>query len=90
MKKGLVNIRYPDVRGQCDDDCLGLGLYMVSKQTVFIVLQRIGRKTITYENSFPTKKREFISEIKIKHVDVLVKRYTLNLGISRKELIQVS
>ena len=42
-----MNGRYPSFRGQYDEACLGLGLGKVPKQTVFNVLQRIGRAPIT-------------------------------------------
>ena len=62
----------------------------VPKQKIFNVLQRIGRNTITYENDFPMKKRKFLSENQVNYVeDIIVKRGTTNLGMSRKEVIQV-
>ena len=48
---------YPSLRGQRDEACLDLGRDPVTKQTVLNVLQRIGRKPITYEDAFPEKKR---------------------------------
>ena len=60
------------------------------KQTVFNVLQRIGRKLITYENVFPDKKRALLSNSQVKYVEgVIIKRDTSNQGMSRKEVIQV-
>ena len=62
----------------------------VPKQTVFKVLQRIGRKTITYENAFPMNIRSLLSERQVNYVeDVIVKRDTANLGISRKQVIHI-
>ena len=62
----------------------------VPKQTILNVLQRIGRKRITYENAFPRNNRAFLSEIQIKYVaDIIVKRELENLGTQRKEVIQV-
>ena len=62
----------------------------VPKQKLFNFLQSIGSKTITYENTLPINKRELLSENKVKYVeDIIVKRDTSNLGISRKEMIQV-
>ena len=85
-----MNIRYPDVRGQWDEAFLELGLDPVPKQIVFNVLQRIGRKPITYENFFPMKKSSLLSERQEKYVeDIIIKRDTANLRMSRKELIQV-
>ena len=85
-----MNSRYPPLREQCAEACLELGLDPVPKQTVFNVLQRIGRKPITYENAFPMKKRALLSENQVKYVeDIIVKRDTANLGMSSKEVIQV-
>ena len=62
----------------------------VPKQTVFNVLRRIGRKPITYENFFPVKKRLLLSKIQVNYVDdIIIKRKTANLGMSRKEVMQV-
>ena len=58
LKKYLVNSWHPDVRGQCDESCLELGLDPVSKQTVFNVLKRIFRKPITYANFFPYEEED--------------------------------
>ena len=53
-------------------------------------LQRIDRKPITYENNFPIKKSLLLSERQVNYVDdIIVKRDTANLGMSRKEMIQV-
>ena len=61
----------------------------IPKQTVFNVLHRIGRKPITYENVFPEKKRSLLSDSQVKYVeDIIIKRDTANLGMSRKEVIQ--
>ena len=50
----------------------------------------IGRNPITYDNALPMKNRAFISEDQVKYVeDIIVKRDTENLGMSRKEMIQV-
>ena len=82
--------RYLVVRGQCDEACLELHFDPVPKKIVFTVLQRIGRKPITYETVLPNKKRVFLPERRVKYVeDIIVKRDTSNLGISRKEVIQV-
>ena len=82
--------RYPDVRRQCDEASLELRFYLAPKQTIFSILLRIGRNLITYENALPRKKMALITESKVKYVeDVIVKRETANLGMSRKEVIQV-
>ena len=90
LKEALVNSRYPYLIGQCGEACLGLGLDPVRKQTVFNVLRRIDRKPITYENVFPDKNRALLSNFQVKYVeDIIIKRDTENLGIPRKEVIQV-
>ena len=90
LNEALVNSRYPSLRGQCDIDCLGLGLDPVPKQTVLNVLRRIGRKPITYENIFTEKKRSLLSNLQVKYVeDIIIKIDAANLGMSRKEVIQV-
>ena len=90
QKEALVNSRYPSLRGLCDEACLELGLDPVPKQTVLNVSTRIVRKPITYDNVFPEKKRSLLSNSQVKYVeDIILKRYTENLGISRKEVIQV-
>ena len=62
----------------------------VPKQTVFNVVQRIGRNPITYENDFPTKKMVLLSERQANYVEnIIVKRETANLGISMREERQV-
>ena len=62
----------------------------VPKQTIFNVLQRIGRKLITYDNVFPMKNRALLSENQVNYVeDIIVKIDTENPGMSRKEVIQV-
>ena len=45
---------------------------------------------MTYENAFPMNKRALLPESQVKYAeDIIVKRDTENLGISRKEVIQV-
>ena len=61
MKKTLVNSWHPAVIGQCDESCLELRFDPVTKQTVFNVLQRIGRKLIAYKNAFTMKERALLS-----------------------------
>ena len=90
LKEALANIRYPYLKGHCDEDCLVLGFDTVPKKTVFNVLRGIGRKPVTYENVFTLNNREFLSENQVKYVeDIIIKIDTANLGISRKEVIQV-
>ena len=62
----------------------------VPKKMVLNVLQRVLGKPIKYENAFPMKKRALLPERQVKYVeDIIVKRETENLGMSRKEVIQV-
>ena len=69
---------------------MGLSLDPVPKQKVFNVLRSIGRKPITYDNVFPEKKRALLSNFQVNYVEgVIIKRDTANLGMSRKEVIQV-
>ena len=85
-----MNIRDPSLRGQCDVASLELGLDRVPKQTVYNVLRRIGSKPITYDNVFPDKKRALLSNSEVNYVeDIIIKRDTANLGMSRKEVVQV-
>ena len=66
LKKYLVNSQYPYVIGQCAESYLELGLDPVPKQTVFNVLQNIGRNPITYDNAFPMNNRQLLSESQVK------------------------
>ena len=85
-----MNTHYPYLRGHCDEDCLGLGLDPVPKKTVSNVLRRTVRKPITYDNAFPTKNRALLSENQVNYVEgIIIEIHTANLGMSRKELIQV-
>ena len=80
-----MNSRYPAVRGQCDEACLELRFDPVPKQTVFNFLQRIGRNPITYKNTFLMKKMVLQPESQVNDVEnIIVKRYTVNLEMSRK------
>ena len=84
-----MNSRYPYLRVQCDEDCLGLGFDPVPKQTLFNVLSRFDGKPITYDNALSMKNRELLSENQVKNVeDIIYKGDTKNLGISSKEVIQ--
>ena len=53
-------------------------------------MQRIGRKPITYENASPLINQALISQRQVKYVeDIIVKRYTVKLGMSRREVIHM-
>ena len=85
-----MNSWYLFLIGKCDEACLGLGLYPVPKQTIFHFLRRIGRKPITYENTFPMNNKALLSENQVNYVeDIIVKIETANLGMASKEIIQV-
>ena len=88
LKGSLVNIKYPYLKGQCDEACLELGLDPVP--ILINVLHRIGRKPIKYDNDFPRKNRAFLSENQVNYVeDIIVKRYTEKHVMSTKEVIQI-
>ena len=54
------------------------------------VLRRIDNKLIKYENIFSPKKRTLLSKTEVKYVqDVIFARDTVDIGMSRKEVIQV-
>ena len=90
LKEALVNSRYTSLRGKCGEACLELGLDKVPKKKLFTVLLRIVRKPITYENVFPEKNISLLSNLQINYVeDIIIERDTANLGMSRKEVINV-
>ena len=62
----------------------------VPKHTILNVLQRIGRKPITYDNAFPMENMVLLPENQVKYMeDNIVRRDTANIGMSRKEVIQL-
>ena len=80
----------PTVDGVCDEEDLELGKDPFPKTTVANCLKRIGSKKITYENSFPLRYQALILERQVKYVeDIVIIRDTANLGMPRKEVIQV-
>ena len=51
-------------------------------------LQRIGSKSITYENAFPPKNRSLLLQRQVNYVeDIISTRDMSNLGISRRGVI---
>ena len=72
LKEALVKSWDPYLRGQCGVACLELCLDRVPKQTVFNVLQRFGRKLITYDNVFPDKKRALLSNSQVNYVKNII------------------
>ena len=69
---------------------LGLGGDPVLQMKVVNCFRSICNNLITFENAFSLKNRIFLSKIEVKYVkDIIVAIYIVNLGVSRKEVIQV-
>ena len=69
------------MRGHFDEACLELSFDTVPKQTVFNILQIIGRKPITYKNVFPVEKSSLLSEIQVKYMeDIIINETQQTLG----------
>ena len=89
-EESFVNSWFLAVRGYCDEACLELLFDPFPKQTVFTVLQMIGSKPITYDNALPSNNRALISEMQVNYMeDIIVKRDTEKLEMSRNKAIQV-
>ena len=59
--------------------------------TVVNVLIGIVSKLIIYENAFPLRNQALLSYMQVKYVEyIIVTGYPENLGISRKESIQIT
>ena len=83
-------MRNPTVDVVCDEGDLELGEDPVPQTTVACCLKRIGGKPITYDNAFPLSYWVFLLEIQVKYIEhIVITRNTKNLGMSRKEVIQV-
>ena len=83
LMKALENWRNPAVNGVYDED-------PVPQITVTNFFQRICSRPITFDNAFLPGKQVFLSQRKVKYVeDIIVTRYTANLGMSRHDLIQM-
>ena len=66
----------------CDED-------PVPQMTVTDCMQRIGSRLITFENASPQGKQLLLLHNQINYVeDIIFTRDTVNLGISRREVIQ--
>ena len=79
----------PEVNGVCDVACLELGEDTGTQQTGTNCLHRIGKNPIIYENYFPLRDQELLSQSQLEYVeDIIVTRETVNLGVSRREAIQ--
>ena len=57
-----MNVPYPSLKVLYDEAYLELVLDPVTKRKLFSALQRIGKKPIIYENSFPRNNRALLSE----------------------------
>ena len=80
----------PTVYVACDDRDLELGEDPVPLMTMANCLKTIDSKKTTHNNSYPIRKRVLLSQRQVKYVeDIIVTRHMENLGISRKEMIQV-
>ena len=79
LKKALERRKNPEVNGLCDED-------PVPQIIVTNCLQRIGIKPIIFENAFPPIKQALLFQSQVKYVeDVIFRRDTANLGMSRRE-----
>ena len=83
LKKDMERWRNTAVNGVCDE-------YPVPQMTLKICLQRIGSKSIKFENASPLRKQVFISQSQVKYVeDITVTKETENIGMSSKEVIHM-
>ena len=83
LKKAMERRRNLAVNLLCDEDT-------VTQMTGNNCLQRIGRIPITFDNDFPPGKQALLSHNQVKYVEyIIVTRETLNLGMSRREVIQM-
>ena len=83
-------MRNPTVDIVCDEGYLELGKDPVPQTTVAYCFKMIGGKPITYDNAFPLSYWVFLFEIQVKYIEhIVITRNTKNLGMSRKEVIQV-
>ena len=74
----------------CDEGDLELGKDTVPQMTVVNGLKINDSKPITYENYFLLRKRLLLSQRQLKYVeDIIFTRDTENVGMTRKEVIQV-
>ena len=74
----------------CGEACLELVEDPVPRMTVANCLQRIGSNPITHNKSFHISNRTFLLQRQVNYVEyIIVTRYTKNLGVSMKEVMQV-
>ena len=90
LKKYLERLRNPTVYGVCDERYLGFGKDTVPRMTAVIFLKSIGGKPITYDNTFPLRKRAFLLQKKVNYVeDIIFTRDMEKYGMVMKEVIQI-
>ena len=90
MKKYMERRSNPTVGGICDEGVFELCEDPIPQLAVDNFLKIIGSKTITCNNSFPMSKRVMLYQRQVNYVEyIIVTRDTANLGMSRKEVIQV-
>ena len=76
------------INGVCNVTFLELGKDTVPQQKVTNFLQRVGSKPITDGNASPPRNKVLLSQRQIKYVeDIIVTRHTVNLDMSRREVI---
>ena len=86
----MERLRNPALDGVCNGLYLELGKDPITRLTVVNCLKIIGSKPITHKNAFLLRYRTLLLERQVNYVeDVAVTRDTENLGVSRKEFIQV-
>ena len=85
-----AHVEKVDVLGwnKSDTAFLELGEDTVPQMTVANCFQRIGSKPLTYENSFSLIKQALLLQRQVNYFeDIIVTRDTVNLGMSRREVI---
>ena len=81
----MERLSKPTVDGVCDEGDLELIKDPVPRTTVVNFLKRIATKTITYNDSFPTRKRALPSKMQVKYVKyIIVTRDMENVGMVTK------
>ena len=90
MKKSLELHSNTKLEREWDEGYLELGKDPITRLTVVNCLKIIGSKPIPHKNAFLLRYRTLLLERQVNYVeDVAVTRDTENLGVSRKEFIQV-
>ena len=90
LEKYLERLMNPTVDGVCYEGGLELCEDPINQMTVANFLKIIEGDPITYDNALPLRYRALLLERQINYVeDIVGTRDTENLGMSRKEVIQV-